>query len=83
MTEAGGCIVRRDGRDRLADRFKQRLAGARPQPAQERFDLRERLLDGVQSGEYGGRKSSSQSTASIASRMRAAVWTLRLSRMTT
>ena len=54
-----------------------------PSPRRMALSLENACSIGVKSGEYGGRKSSAQPRAASASRMRAALWTLTLSRTTT
>jgi len=50
MGEPGHRIVAGTGLDGEADRFLERLLGARAQPAQDGLDLRERLLNGREVG---------------------------------
>src|SRR5262249_30883109 len=86
VSELGQRILGRDGLDRHPHGLPEGLLGASTDLAQDGCDLRKRLCTrgaiGVQSGEEGDRKSRGQWRASRAWRLRAAVWTLKVSSTT-
>jgi hypothetical protein len=81
--EPGGRVRGGDRVDCQTHRLLERLARTRAQAAQDGLALGERLLDGVESGEEGGRKRSEQPRAERTSWRLAALWALRWSSTTT
>ena len=82
LGEVVSALLRRDGREDLADGVADGVDGSLAGFAQEVLELGEELFDGVGSGEYFGRKNSLAPADRTARRTALPLCEPRLSRMT-